>query len=342
MQFKKAKKINLYTDDGTIWFQKGIVNADDIKDQFNTVSDGYTIVQHNDIEEIVDEVVKDKNLQAVKRIEELNEGARLHIELTFPKITLDVENNGQQVALRCTYDNSYNGTTGLRSEIGAESPYGRGFLWVGGIIKALEDNYYHRHTKGVNIAHFEKKLENGIESFKTKIKKHFNDMFNTPLTVDQAKQFIEEVLEDKSKNKPSKKYLEKILNSLSTATFNNKWAFYVLICDVVTSEVSSSQVDLRNRQLKLIVTRLHKKIKSNNSTTASSSSTSEGNSSEGNEESTTNLITLNTPPEKVLSMKPKLAIKRINKKQFDVTYHGMTIKTFKKYKQASKYLANVA
>ena len=58
---KKAKKINLFTENGTPWYAKGIVNEIDEKDQFNTVSDGYTIVQHQEIEEIVDEVLS-KNL----------------------------------------------------------------------------------------------------------------------------------------------------------------------------------------------------------------------------------------------------------------------------------------
>ena len=50
---KKAKKIDLFTENGTPWYAKGIVNEVDEKDQFNTVSDGYTIVQHSELEDIV-------------------------------------------------------------------------------------------------------------------------------------------------------------------------------------------------------------------------------------------------------------------------------------------------
>ena len=118
---------------------------------------------------MVDDALQDRNLLANPLIREMNQGARIHIELNFPNITLDVEENGQQVKLCCTYDNSYDGTTGLRLQIGAESPYHGGFLYVGGVVRSSEENYYHRHTKGVNVTKFGDKLEKCINSFQNKI-----------------------------------------------------------------------------------------------------------------------------------------------------------------------------
>ena len=260
-EFKTAKKIDLFDGNGNQWKMKGVVNAENEKEQFNTVSDGYTIVQHQELVSMVEEAVADKNLNAITRIEEMNEGARIRMQLTFPDITLDVEENGQQVALRCTYDNSYDGTTGLRLEVGAKSPYGGGFLWVGGIVRALEDNYYHRHTKGVNVAEFEKKLEKGITSFQTKIKDHFKGMFKTPMTCETATNFLDDAINDK-KFKGSLKYAESIKNKVRSSNIKNKWQFYCLICDVIGQEINS--VDNRERQLNMLVSRLHRLVKNGN------------------------------------------------------------------------------
>jgi len=121
MKFKKAKRIKLVDENGQAWYRDGIVNADDESEQFNTVSPDYTIVQHEEVVEKVNEALNDKNLTPDVRFRDMDNGARIRMELTFQDITLDVEDNGKQVALRCYYDNSYNGTTGLRLEVGARS-----------------------------------------------------------------------------------------------------------------------------------------------------------------------------------------------------------------------------
>ena len=258
MTFKRAKKIDLINSvTGKVWDMKGVVNEANEHESFNTVSDGYNIVQHQEIVDLVKKVLEDKNLKPRTSILELNHGGRIHIDLTFPEITLDVEDNGQAVPLKCTYDNSYDGSTGLRLEVGAESPSGKGFLWVGDVVKALEDKYYHRHTKGVDIQKFEKKLEKGMESYQTKIKEHFKRMFKTPVTNQAATAFLDDVIDVKG---ISAKYVKSIQKEVNISSIKNKWQLYCIICDVISSEASS--IDVRNRQLNLIINRLHKKIKS--------------------------------------------------------------------------------
>lgn len=250
MEFKTAKRIKLLDENGNAWYQDGIVNADNEKEQFNTVSPGYTIVQHSEVVDKVEEALTDKNLNPSKRFFDSNEGARIRMELTFPDVTCDVEDNGKQIELRCYYDNSYNGTTGLRLEVGAKSPYSNGFLWCG-------QTYYHRHTKGVNVSELEKKLEQGIKAFQDKIKKQFKAMFKTVLTNQMAETFLEETIEDK-KYKGSATYLKDILSEVKRASLKNKWQFYCLICDVITN--SGASMENKDRQLSLLIPRLHKVI----------------------------------------------------------------------------------
>ena len=327
--FKRATKIDLFDKDGNLWKLKGVVNEENTKEYFNTVSDGYNIVQHEEVMKLVDDAIKDKNLNAVTKINNAikDNGARLHIELTFPDITLDIEDNGQKVALRCTYDNSYDGSTGLRLQVGAKSPYGEGFLWVGGLVKALEDNYYHKHTKNVNVAEFEKKLEKGIDSFQTKIRDHFLQMVKVSLTENQIESFLDICAETKH---VTKNYIELIKEAFKKTTLKNKWQLYCLICDVLTKEASS--IDVRDRQLSLIIGRLHKTFKSKDIKGNSPSSGGVESLSESKDlPEVLEIIKNETTPQ-------KLTIVKKDKRKFKVLKEGTEIKTFKKYNQALNFI----
>jgi len=329
--FKKAAKIDLFDADGKLRPPKGIVNADNTSEYFNTVSDGYNIVQHQDVIDLVNDTIEDKNYNVNMYVDDFKNGARIHMVLTFPDIKLDVENNGQSVCLRCTYDNSYDGSTGLRLEIGAQSPYGAGFLWVGGLVRALEDNYYHRHTKGVDVAKFEKSLSKGIVSFETKIKDHFKDMFNTPITSSEALSFLEDkVLGTKN---ISNIYVEAIITAIKRTTLKNKWQLYCIICDTISSEASS--VDVRNRHLAAIVGKLHKSFYSKRTGTPSNGG--------GGIVKPTNVIPLitNTAPQRVLHTcaLPDLRIKLLKRNRVAVMNGDKMIKKFSRSKKARRYIA---
>lgn len=349
--FKRATKIDLFDKDGNLWKLKGVVNEENTREYFNTVSDGYNIVQHDEVVELVETAIKDKKLNAITKIDDSikTNGARLHIELTFPDITLDVEDNGQQVALRCSYDNSYDGSTGLRLQVGAKSPYGEGFLWVGGLVKALEDNYYHKHTKNVNVAEFEKKLDKGIESFQTKIREHFLQMIKVPLTNAQADTFLEGCKELKN---VTEKYVETLVSEAKKATLKNKWQLYVLICDTLSKEASS--IDVRDRQLSLIIGKLHKTFKSSDIKVDSPDNRGvtlkEVVDSKKIVDSIQEVVTAvkNELPEGVIGLTliknenetipQKLTIEKRAKRKFAVLKGETEIKTFKKYNQALNFI----
>ena len=342
-KFRVAKKIDLYKKDenGNLvdWKMKGIVDAES-GEYFNTVSEGYNIVQHDELAEVVETALKDKNLKAITTFDDSikENGSRLHIEMTFPEITLDVERNGQQVALRVTYDNSHDGSTGLRLQVGAKSPYGEGFLWVGGLVKALEDNYYHKHTKNVNVAEFEKKLSKGIDSFQTKIKDHFMGMLKVKIDNEFAELFLTSCLNIKN---ISKTYVEALLDALKKNTIKNKWQLYCLICDTLSKEASS--LDVRDRHLSLIIGKLHKSCRSKDEQEETSSpGNGEGATLQEVVESqviaeTTKPVMLTLVKNETPTVPSKPTIEKKARRKFAVIVGGTTIKTFKKHSQAIKF-----
>jgi hypothetical protein len=89
-KFRVAKKIDLYKKDenGNLvdWKMKGIVDAES-GEYFNTVSEGYNIVQHDELAEVVETALKDKNLKAITTFDDSikENGSRLHIEMTVQK-----------------------------------------------------------------------------------------------------------------------------------------------------------------------------------------------------------------------------------------------------------------
>lgn len=357
-RFRVAKKIDLYKkdDNGNLvdWKMKGIVD-EETGCYFNTVSDGYNIVQHADLVKIVSDALVDKKLNAITKIDDKikDNGARLQIEMTFPDITLDIGDNGQQVSLRLAYDNSHDGSTGLRLQVGARSPNGEGFLWVGGVVKASEENYYHKHTKNVSMADFEKKLEKGIESFQTKIKNHFLGMLKVKITNEYAEVFFDSCLNIKN---VSKTYVEAIRAAAARSTLRNKWQLYCLICDVISKEASS--LDVRDRHLALIIGRLNNKIESKDEEVTPSSE--EGATIVEAVESQTTMIesleavtqavAASKLPEGVLGLitndiptiPSKPTIEKKAKRKFAVIQGGTEVKTFRKYDQALKFIRQAA
>jgi len=359
-QFRVAKKIDLFKKDenGNLvdWKMKGIVDAEN-GGYFNTVSDGYNIVQHADLVKIVSDALVDRKLNAITKIDDKikDNGARLQIEMTFPDITLDIGDNGQQVSLRLAYDNSHDGSTGLRLQVGARSPSGKGFLWVGGIVKASEENYYHKHTKNVSMADFEKKLDKGIESFQTKIKNHFLGMLKVKITNEYADVFFDSCLNLKN---VSKTYVEAIRAAAATSTLKNKWQLYCLICDVLTKEASS--LDVRDRHLALIIGRLNNKIESKDEQETPSleggvtlkevvetqkvafSEDVHAPMSDPSAKLPEGLIGLTLIKNECPTVPSKLTIEKKAKRKFAVIHGGTEVKTFKKYDQALKFIRQAA
>jgi len=334
---KKAKLFKIYDENGkALNDYKNVGNEENEQESFSIVKNTYRIIQHEDVYNTVQAAIDDKNLNAEikpNRIFDGNSG-RLHIEVTFPEITLDVENDGLQSQLYCTYDNSYDGTTGLRLSVGAKR--GNAVLWITG------SRYYHKHTKSVSVAAFENSLEKGIESFQTKIKGHFMGMFKTPTNEAAAVDFLENCIGIKN---ISKTYVESLISKVKQSTIKNKWQLYCIVCETITKEASS--LDVRDRHLKALIGRMHKAIKSVDEKVEAPSTPEGGVTLKEVTEKHTEVPTQpqGELPQGFIAMEltpPKLTIDRKGKRKFVVMQGNTEIKTFRKHKQASKFVSQAA
>lgn len=342
---KRAKKFKVYDENGNeLKEYKNVANEENEQESFSMVKNGYHVIQHEDVFNTVKEAIEDKNLNAIVRPHRDYNGdsGRLHIEARFPDISVDVENNGIQAQMFCTYDNSYDGTTGLRLGVGAT--IGNTVLWVEGA------RYYHKHTKSVSVVEFEKQLEKGIKAFQDQIKNHFKAMFATKVTQVGAETFLDDAMNIKG---VSKKYVEAVLSKVKQSTIKNKWQLYKIVCEVISD--NSSSIDVRDRQLKAIVGKMHKTFKSTNLTSLITPPQDEGITlteaySTKTEEVTTQVT--ESPrqdvPEGLIGLTlqtnqpPKLTVLRKGKRQYAVMQGDTELKTFRKHKQAQKFMSRAA
>jgi len=339
---KKAKLFKIYDENGkALNDYKNVGNEENEQESFQIVKNTYRIIQHEDVYNTVQEAIDDKNLNAeIKPNHNFDgNGGRLHIEVVFPEITLDVENDGLQSKLYCTYDNSYDGTTGLRLSVGAKR--GNAVLWM------PDSRYYHKHTKSVSVKAFEDSLEEGIKTFQTKIKGHFMGMFKTPTTEAAAVDYLENCIGIKN---ISKTYVNSIITKVKAATIKNKWQLYCIICESITKEASS--LDVRDRHLQALMGRMHRAIKSidekfetpEESLTPLSDAVKK-HAEKNNIEVTDLPISKGVLPEGFIAMElvpTKLTINRKGKRKFAVMQGNTEIKIFRKHKQAQKFVSQAA
>ena len=102
---KRAKKFKVYDENGAeLKEYKNVANEENEQESFSMVKNGYHVIQHEDVYNTVKEAIEDKNLNAnVRPHPDFNgDSGRLHIEATFPDISVDVENNGLQAKMFCT------------------------------------------------------------------------------------------------------------------------------------------------------------------------------------------------------------------------------------------------
>jgi len=326
---KTAKRIKLFDENGNeLKSYKAIANEEKETEIFSVVKNGYTIIQHQDVVDVVNDVIQDKNLDVIPQLIDLNDGGRLHMTVTFPKITLDVESNGILASLHCTYDNSYDGSTGLRLGVGAR--LGNTILWI------ADSKYYHRHTKSVCVSDFSRKLDKGIESFQTKIKDHFMKMFKTPVIESSVLDFLDDIKDFKG---VTKTYVDSIISKVKQSSLKNKWQLYCLICEVISNEAGS--IDVRDRQLKLLIGKMHQTFKSNNPKITATPENSGGSvSSLDNSDTVSTTQMSSNSPVIALSIPPipVLTVCRINKRKFKVMMGNTEIKTFRRQKLAQKFI----
>ena len=227
--FKRAKLVKIF-DDTNREFVKyvGIVNEVNNAEEFNMVSPGYQIIQHEEVDTTIKEVIETLGLKSDYQVYQLNEGARILVELVFPSYQFQVKNT--TVTLGVRFENSYNSTRGVSMDIFAVHQIGN--KWY----RFLEyyGGYSHKHTKGLNKDKLQKALINGLE----KINKEFNERFQTmvqkPFTMGIAKDTVNNWIDKKV---ISQKYLESM--QTNTNPINDLWDFYNMVTEVINTEVES-------------------------------------------------------------------------------------------------------
>jgi hypothetical protein len=254
--FKRAKEVKIFDEKGNEWLgQKGLVNEANEWDRFAIVGTGYKIAQHDEVYEIVDKALNDLKIEHKTSTLEMNEGARLRIDLKFPEIVHSIA--GEQIQLWATFDNSYNSSTGLRLEINAYMPVTDTNLYCSEVISEKMNKYYHRHTKGLEVGMLEGTISRGIEIFQKEIGKEFDELVNMPVNAMDAAAFFSEMLENKTV-KTAKKYLVRIIEALGNVgdKVNTAWGLYSLVSSILTKEVAS--VDLRRNNARELLSRIKK------------------------------------------------------------------------------------
>jgi hypothetical protein len=250
-RFIEAKEISLFSQENTNAVHnplagqfKGICNADNPSQLFNVVSPGYKIAQHDEVYDIVTNAVSDLGLKANVVTEEMNEGARLRILLTFPDVNIKIGDPALNdiVNMRMAFDNSYNATTGLRGVVDGER-----LACLNG-MKVPEGfaRNYHRHTKGMDLTKLSETIEKGVDVFQTKIKERWERYYLTKIDPTKARTFLEQCLEDKV---ISQKYIQMMIQRMDfggnveirgAGQITNQWMLYNLITEVLTHECTSA------------------------------------------------------------------------------------------------------
>lgn len=242
-KYTQAKKIPLFNEHHTqLEKYRGIVNAENIDQVFAIATKGYQVIQHDELVETVEKALTEINLKNSTRTVELNSGARIHVDISFPDNTLKINDN--TLSLNIAWDNSYDLSTGIRITVSGQDHKGTSYY-----IPESYASYYHKHTKGLSMDKVKESLEKGINSFDKQVSNYFNNLVNTTTTIDKAIVWLDKCLEDEV---ISKKYLEemrKVLEERKAFTIKDKeitnlWGLYSLISEVL----SKSQASLESKQ----------------------------------------------------------------------------------------------
>lgn len=237
-KYTEAKAIPIFNEKQTqLEKYRAIVNKENIDQVFAIATKGYQVIQHDQLVDAVNTALTSISLKNNTRVTEMNEGARLHVDINFPDNKLVV--NSEDVSLNIAWDNSYDLSTGLRITISAQD--NRGIKYY---VPKSYASYYHKHTKGLEISKVEKSLKEGIEVFDKKVSSYFNELVTSVTTSDKAIVWLDKCIEDEV---ISKKYLEEMRDVLAqrkTFSIKNKevtnlWSLYSLISEVLGKSEAS-------------------------------------------------------------------------------------------------------
>lgn len=256
-EFVEAAEINLFSQENEnadmnclAHKYKGIVDADNVKNIFNVVSPTYKLIQHREVYDEMKESVQRMGMAAKLENISTNEGARVRFQLTFPDVQVSIGNaeQGDIINLRIAIDNSYNATTGLRCIVSGYRKLDDTNL----VVNDRLSRFYHKHTKGADVANLGESLLKGLKVFKDKIQKKWDKYYDTKVDPAKVRDLLRESIgkdeDDKKKVKVANKYLESMLAEATKKNVTNQFEFYALAAKVLTH--GNKSIDSRDNDIR--------------------------------------------------------------------------------------------
>jgi len=244
-----AGELQIYDSEGRhLKDYKAIINAEKRDKLFAIVSKGYKLIQHDEVVQAVENSIDALGLKSVNKTAQIDDGGRIRMTTNFPNITVAVNNEIHNMMM--FWDNSYNLTTGVRLILGVYSPKGYP-LYLDNKLA----NFYHRHTKGLDLENFRKAIVAGIATFKDNVQKEFSRMIETKLTMEKALNFLDTCIKEEVIAKCYLETLQNELRKMPADEMDSQWILYNLINQVLGERVKS--LDTKERH----ISALNKKLK---------------------------------------------------------------------------------
>ena len=249
-RYTLAGEIKLFDEDGRhLKNYKGIINAEKRESLFSIVSKGYKVVQHDEVVDAVESCIQGLELSSDDRVIQMDNGGRIRFITKFPNITINIKN--EIYTMQMFWDNSYNLTTGVRLILGVCTPRGRSLY-----LDSKLANFYHRHTKGIDLANLKRAITAGMATFLDNVAREFNDMIKTPMTMEKAINFLDTCINEKVIASVYLETLKNELRKMPVDEMDSQWILYNLINSVLDERVKS--IDTKERHINA----LNKKLKS--------------------------------------------------------------------------------
>jgi len=216
---------------------KSITNKANESQIFAIVGDGYKVIQHDEVVDMINDSLSELNMKAESNIFEMKGGGRIHGEMIFKEHYLDVKNDGEIVNMRLFFDNSYDCSTGVRMRFGAFLPRRNAFLYV---EENMFGRFYHKHTQGLNKHEMGKDIEKGGKICQEKLSAMFRGMASTPVNFAHVKTLLEEKI---GKKYIPDKYLVAVNDAVKSGV-GTMWDLFIVYSEVMS--VQTDSVDVRS------------------------------------------------------------------------------------------------
>ena len=262
--FPEFEGIKLYDAAGVpIEGYRGISNVD--TGQVKAVmSDRYTIMNHEQANDIMDKAVKQVAPEAVARYDFSNDGASMRIVYDLPeKYNIDVGNGDDPLRTRLVGFNSVDGSRCLTFNIDFER-----LICTNGMKGfATEFTFKHRHSKGI-IEHAENlELERQIETAWVAVRENAEHLRNNVVGYERGMALIRETVDRKLFPKKLQNWIEEEwrrscanANTYHIDNGGNLWTLYNAYTSAITHSIDRLGHTMTTGQQELYGKRINKII----------------------------------------------------------------------------------